>query len=81
VPYLYLQENSWNKELQVAELIYYIIHENLETEGFLQTYQAYREEVLADLLRQAGFDDFEYFSGLCEDDDFDDELYFLLSHK
>lgn len=77
-PYLFLQENFFDERENITKVIYYIITENNNVKGFQQIYQAYDEKELSTLLKELGVRELNYYKNICDEDDFDEELYFLL---
>ncbi len=77
-PYLFLQENFFVERENITKVFYYIITEDSRVKGFQQIYQAYGEKELSTLLKKLGVRELNYYNNLCEEDDFDEELYFLL---
>ena len=80
-PYLFLQKNHWMENKKLAKLIYFIVNSDKTIQSFHQLYQAYLDNEFEDLLTENGFSDFQYFSNICDEDDFSEELYFLLGTK
>ncbi len=80
-PYLFLQENIWDETNKLASLFYHIIVSEEEIKTYIQTYQGYNDNELLELLKNYYFRDFNFYNNLCEEDDFDEELYFLSMKK
>ncbi|MBN2281875.1 MAG: class I SAM-dependent methyltransferase [Candidatus Marinimicrobia bacterium] len=80
--YLFLQENHWREKEKLAKLNYFILQANSkDIQAFHQYYQAYTHPEIEELLKTRGFKELQYFSQICEDDDFADELYYLACRK
>jgi len=79
--YLFLQENHWLEEEKLANLNYYIFDDKNIIQAYNQKYQAYNDDDLEKFLNVKGFTNFQYFSNVCDEDDFADDLYFLLCQK
>jgi 2-polyprenyl-3-methyl-5-hydroxy-6-metoxy-1,4-benzoquinol methylase len=81
MPHQVLEEYFWNPHKQAAVVRYRIIHQNNSViQTFVQTYQAWRNEVLMQLFNQAGFTVHRTYPllGNIPDDNDDDFLTYVL---
>ncbi len=77
-PYLFLQENNWSERNKLAELHYHILQPNRPIRSYKQIYQAYQDQELIQLLEQFNLKEFHFFSDISDQDEFDEDLYFLV---
>jgi len=69
-PHLYLQENHWNQERQVAVERYYIIDgETARVERYAAATQAYSRDEYRALLEESGFDQVTFHASLAGPED------------
>jgi SAM-dependent methyltransferase len=80
-PYLFLQENQWINEEHRAEVTYYIIKPDKKIECYYQHYQGYEKDELCGMLGTHQLTDFQFFHDLFPEDDFNEDLFFLVSQK
>ena len=76
-PYIFLQENIWDEEKAEAKVFYHIFESSEKYQTYIQTYQGYEKDDLFELLTEFGFSELEFHHDLFDDDDFDEDLFFL----
>jgi SAM-dependent methyltransferase len=81
-PHLYLQENHWNGEAQVATTRYYIVDAATgEVARHAASVQAYREEQYKSLLTECGFGDVSTSTSLTGDAEGSHEGLFVITAR
>jgi len=80
-PYIFLQENNWNEKSGETQVFYHIIKTAEDIISYQQNYKGYEKDEICQILENQGFGEFQFFHDICDEDDFDEDLFFLYAQK